>query len=121
MSDSYYYDESEYKRKRHNNKKNHRKKEPIKLCTKLMTKMLMTAYKSNIIKFKLIEDLLQHHIYFLTFIKSLEIIFSQYKDTCEVLLDYPKIGGENIKCFVKKTIRNILHDNIDVHSRILIA
>ena len=27
----------------------------------------------------------------------------------------------NIKDFVKKAISNILHDNIDVHSRILIA
>ena len=47
--------------------------------------------------------------------------FSQYKETCEVLLDCPKIGGENIKYFVKKAIRNILHENIDVHSIILIA
>ena len=30
---------------------------------------------------------------------SLEMIFSQYKETCEVLLDYPKIGGYNIKDF----------------------
>ena len=30
-------------------------------------------------------------------IESLEMIFPQYKETCEVLLDYPKIEGENIK------------------------
>ena len=35
-------------------------------------------------------------IYFLTFVESLEMIFSQYKETCEVLLDYQKIGGDNI-------------------------
>ena len=41
---------------------------------------------------------------------------SQYKETCELLLDYPKIGGDNIKDFEKKAIKNILHANIDVHS-----
>ena len=49
------------------------------------------------------------------------MIFSQYTETCEVLLDYPKIGGEDIKEFSKKSIRNILHANIDVHSRRLIS
>ena len=39
------------------------------------------------------EDPIQRRIYFLTFLESLEMIFSQYKETCEVLLDYPKIGG----------------------------
>ena len=73
-----------------------------------------------IIRFKLDEDPLQRRIYFLMFIESLEMIFSQYKETCEVLLDYPKIGGENIKEFSKNTIRNILRANIDVHSRRLI-
>ena len=56
----------------------------------------MAAYKLNIIKFKLDKYPLQRQIYFLTFIESLEIIFFQYKETCEVLLDYPKIGGEGI-------------------------
>ena len=41
-------------------------------------------------------DPLQRRIYFLTFVESLEMIFSQYKETCEVLLDYPKIGGDDI-------------------------
>ena len=60
-------------------------------------------------------------IYFLTFVESLQMIFSQYTETCEVLLDYPGIGGEEIKGFGKNSIRNILHANIDVHSRRLIA
>ena len=48
--------------------------------------------------------------------------FSQYKETCEVLLDYPKIGGGDIiEDYAKNTIRNRLHANIDVHSRRLIA
>ena len=42
------------------------------------------------------EDPLQRWIYFLTFVESLLMIFSQYKETCEVLLDYPKIGGGGI-------------------------
>ena len=48
-----------------------------------------TAYKSKIIEFKLDEDPLQRQIYFLTFVESLEMIFSQYKQICEVLLYYP--------------------------------
>ena len=53
--------------------------------------------------------------------ESLEVIFYHYKETCKVLLDDPKIGGENIKDFVKEANRNILHTNIDVYSMILIA
>ena len=49
------------------------------------------------------------------------MIISQYKETCEVLLDYLKIGGDNIRYFVKKVIRNIFHDNIDVQGRRLIS
>ena len=49
------------------------------------------------------EDSLQCQIYFLTFVESLEIIFSQYTETCEVLLDYPKIlGGDIIEDFQKR-------------------
>ena len=82
----------------------------------------MTAYKSKIIRFKMDEDPLQRLIYFLSFIDSLDMIFSQYRETCQVLLDYPKIGGDDvIEYYAKKAIRNLLHANIDVHSRILIA
>ena len=83
--------------------------------------MLTTAYKSNIIKFKNDEDPLQRWIYFLTFIESLEMIFSQYTVTCEVLIYYPKIEGEDIEGFSKKSIRDLFHADIDVHSKILIA
>ena len=48
------------------------------------------------------------------------MIFSQYKETCEVLIDYQYIGGEYIKYYARKAIKNILHANIDVHSRRLI-
>ena len=50
------------------------------------------------------------------------MIFSQYTETCEVLLDYPKIGGDDIiEDNAKKAIKNILHANIDLHSRRLIS
>ena len=49
------------------------------------------------------------------------MIFSQYTETCEVLPYYPKIGGGDIDNFEKKAIRNLLHENIDVHSRGLIS
>ena len=58
--------------------------------------LLIFAYKSNIIRFKMDEYPLQLHIYFLTFIDLLDMIFSQYRETCEVLLDYPKIGGDEV-------------------------
>ena len=72
--------------------------------------------------FKMDEDPLHSQIYFLTFIDSLDVIFSQYIEICEVLLDYPKIGGDDIiEDYSKKAIRNLLRAKIDVHSRILIA
>ena len=50
------------------------------------------------------------------------MIFSQYTETCEVLLDYPKIRGDDlIEDYAKKATRNLLHANIDVQSRILIS
>ena len=68
------------------------------------------------------EDPLQRRIYFLTFIDSLDMIFSLYRETCEVLLDNPKIGGDDvIEDYAKNAIRNLLHANIDVQSRRLIA
>ena len=48
------------------------------------------------------------------------MIFSQYTETCELILDYTKLGGEDIKYFAKKAIRNLLHADIDVQTRILI-
>ena len=48
-------------------------------------------------------------------------MFSQEKETREVLIYYSEIGGEDIKYYVKKAIMNLLHANSDVHSRMLIA
>ena len=56
-------EESRYRRRQRKNKK-HRKKEPIRLCATLTAKLLTTAFKSKIIRFKLDEDPLQRRIYF---------------------------------------------------------
>ena len=120
-NDSASSDASDYRRKRRN-KKSHQNNDPIKLCASLTAKILTTSYKSKIIRFKMDEDLPQRRIYFLTFVESLDMIFLQYTETCELLLDYPKIGGENdIEDYAKKAIGNLLHENIDVHSRRFIA
>ena len=63
-----------YRRKQRKDKK-HRKEDPIRLCATLTAKLLTTAYKFKIIRFKLDEDPLQRRIYFLTFIGSLDMIF----------------------------------------------
>ena len=78
-------EDSHYRRKRRKDKK-HRKEDPIRLCATLTAKFLTTTYKSEIIRFKLDEDPLQRWIYFLAFIDSLDMIFSQYREACEVLL-----------------------------------
>ena len=66
-NDSDSSNDSDYRCKRHK-KKSHRKKHPIKLCERLTEKLLTTAYKSRIIRFKIDEDPLQRRIYFLTFV-----------------------------------------------------
>ena len=48
------------------------------------------------------------------------MIFYQFKETCEIILDYPEVVGENIKEFSKDAFRNILYAYIDVYSRRLI-
>ena len=49
------------------------------------------------------------------------MVFSQYRETFEVLRDYPKLEEGNIKDHAKMAIRNLLHANSDVHIRRLIA
>ena len=100
-------------------KKETSEKDPIRICATLTGKLLTTAYKSKIIRFKMDEDPLQCQIYFLTFIDSLDMILSQYRETCEVFLDYPKIGGGDvIEDYAKNTIRKLFYSNIDVHSNL---
>ena len=49
------------------------------------------------------------------------MIFSQYRETCEVVLDYLKMGGGYVKDYAETVIRNLLHANSDVNSRRLIS
>ena len=71
-------------------------------------KLLMRAYKLKVLKFKLDEDPLQCWTYFLTFMESLEMISSQYKETYDVLLGYPTVGGDHIKIISKRQLRLFL-------------
>ena len=79
---SSYFDFSEDssdKRRRRKNKNKYRKLKkifPIKLCLKLTANLLMTVYKSKVLKFKLDEGPLHCRIFFLTLIESLEMIFN---------------------------------------------
>ena len=73
-------EDSHYRRRQRKNKK-HRKKDPIRLCATLTAKLLTTAFKSKIIRFKLDEDPLQRRIYFLSFIDSFNMFFYQYRET----------------------------------------
>ena len=73
------------------------------------------------IRFRLDEDPLQRRIYFITFIYSLNMVFSQYRETYEVLRDYSKMEGGNVTDYAKMASRNLLHANSCVHRRILIA
>ena len=66
-------------RDRKNAKKKHREKDPIKLYATLTEKLMTKEYKSKIIRFKMDKDPLQHRIYFLTFVESLEMIFHSTK------------------------------------------
>ena len=63
----------------------------------------------------------QTHLRAMILIRPMPAIID-YIETCEVLLDYPKIGGNDvIEYNAKKAIGNLLHANIDVYSRRLIA
>ena len=94
-------EEGHYRRRRHTHTE-HRKKYLIILYSNLTAKLLTTVFKSQMIQFKLDEDPLQRLIYFLTFIDSLNMVFSQYRETYEVLREYPKNGGGKYKRFFQK-------------------
>ena len=68
-------EDSHYRRRRRKNKK-HQKKYPIRLCATLTAKLLTTAFKSKMIRFKLDEDPAQRRIYFLTSSDSLNMVFT---------------------------------------------
>ena len=94
--------------------------EPIKKWANITAKLLKVKYKSKAIKFKLDEDKLQRQIYLLSFINSLGIILSQYKETYMLLIDYTYIIGDDLSDYAKKATQNLLHKYIDANSQILI-
>ena len=98
-------DDSYYRRKRRK-KKIRRKNDPIKLCARLTKKLLTEAFKSKIIRFKMDEYPLQRRIYFLTFVESLEMIFSKYTETCEVIID---VNNAKIRNIGKRIRSNYVH------------
>ena len=53
-----------------------KKHDPIKFCANFKTKLPTTAYKSKVLQLNLNVDPLHHRIYFLTFIESLDMIFT---------------------------------------------
>ena len=72
-SDSSYNSDYRCKRrKRESDRENYL----IKLCARLTAKLPTIAYKSKITRFKMDEDPLQCRIYLLTFVESLEMIFT---------------------------------------------
>ena len=101
--------------------RNIRKKDPIRLCATLTAKVLTTAFKSKMIRFKLDEDPLQRWIYFLTFIDSLNMVFPNIEKLMKCSDIIQKMEGGTVKDYAKQAIRNLLHVNSCVHSRILIA
>ena len=84
--------DSRYRRKRCKDKK-HRKDDPIRLCATLTAKLMTTAFKSKIIRFKLDEDPLHRRIYFLTFIDLLDMIFLNIEKLVKSFYIIPKLGG----------------------------
>ena len=71
-------DDSNYKCRIRDKKKKcqkRKKQDPIKLCANLTSKLLTKLYKLKVLKLKLDKDPLQHRIYFLTFLESLEMVF----------------------------------------------
>ena len=57
--------------------------------------------------------------FLLSFMSSLKIFLSQFKETCMLLMDYPSIRGEYLLDYAKNDIWNLLHAHIDANSQIL--
>ena len=92
----------------------------IKNCANLTTKLLTDAYKSKVINFTLDEDPLQRRVYFPSFVNSLKIVLSQFKETYIVLMEYASIRGNDSLDYAKNATWNLFHSYIDAHSQILI-
>ena len=49
------------------------------------------------------------------------MIFSQYTETCEIIIDCTKIGGDDIEDYTKKSIRDIFYADIYLDKRRLLS
>ena len=86
-----------------------RKNDPIKKCARITAKLLKAAHNSKIKKFKLDDDPLKHHIYFLYFINTLKIVLSKFKESYMMIMDYPSIRGEDFPEYSKQATWKLLN------------
>ena len=120
-SDDEYYKRISYAKKNKNKRQSKMSfNDPIKNCAKLTAKQLTAAYKSKVVKFKLVEDPQQCRVYLLSFISSFKCLLSKFNETYMLLMDYPSIRGEDLPGYAKNTTCNLLHAYIDSQSQISI-
>ena len=87
-------DDGYYKQRRRAKKdKNKRRSktcfdEPIRKYTNLAAKLLTSAYKSKVFRFKLNKYPLQRRVYFIPFMNSLKIVLSNFSETYVLLMGY---------------------------------
>ena len=70
--------------------------DPLMLGNPRRTRVVKRLSPSTSHKSLIVWTRLKRRIYFFTFVESLEMIFSQKIETCEVLLDYSRIGGDGV-------------------------
>ena len=68
-----------------NIRETNRNNDPIKNCARLIANLVKATYNSKAMRLKLEKDPLHHWVYFLTFINSLLIVLSQFKQNCMCL------------------------------------
>ena len=96
-----------YKSKKHNKNKKYQKSSPIKLCAKLMEKLLAKAYEYNKKQFKLDEDMI--HVRDLDYKRLIrqgsttnQLSWQGNVDYRKSALDYVTLGRACRKCFFPK-------------------
>ena len=95
-------------------------RDPIKKYAKLTANILTSAYKLKVITFKLDEDPLQSQVYFLSFMNSLKLFLSQFKENFLLSMDYPSTRRKDMSDYSKKATCKPFNSYIDEHIQILI-
>ena len=62
----------------------------------ITAELISATYKAKVIKLKLDGDSLQSWVYFISFMDSLKIILSKFKETYMFLMDYTYIRGRDL-------------------------